>query len=260
VNIDSAGYAVNNAFAQYYNHYHCARIPIYSSATNEMHTVFFGGIAQYYDSAGTLIQDNNVPFVKTIARVTRNAAGVMSEYKLPLDMPALLGAGSEFIPPEDLPQYANEVIKLDDLNDDSTLLGYIYGGISSSAPNVFFINTGTQSTASSQIFKVYAVKANGSDLHALNAQSRGTLHLQVYPNPNDGHFLVLFNLNTAADVSISISDVTGKTILSTVLTQRPAGENSYSSFEEGLRNGGTYFITLSANGETVTQKIIIAAE
>jgi len=260
VNIDSSGYAVNNAFSQYYNHYHCAHIPLYSALKNEMHTVFFGGIAQYFDSAGILVQDNNVPFVKTIARVSRNAAGVMSEYKLPVDMPALLGAGSEFIPAEGLSVYPNEVIKLDDLNDDSTLLGYIYGGISSSAPNVFFTNTGTQSTASSQIFKVYAVKTNGSGLHALNAQSRGTLHLQVYPNPNDGHFLLLFNLNTATDVQIRISDVSGKTILSTVLQQRPAGENSFSSFEEGLRNGGTYFVTLSANGETVTQKIIIAAE
>ncbi|MEZ4691239.1 MAG: hypothetical protein R3A12_14185 [Ignavibacteria bacterium] len=29
VNIDSAGYSVNNSFTQYYNHYHCAHIPLY---------------------------------------------------------------------------------------------------------------------------------------------------------------------------------------------------------------------------------------
>lgn len=82
MNIDSSGYAANNAFSQYYNHYHCAFLPPYSAGANEMHTVFFGGIAQFYDSLGILVQDNNVPFVKTIARVTRNAAGVMAEYKL----------------------------------------------------------------------------------------------------------------------------------------------------------------------------------
>jgi hypothetical protein len=54
-----------------------------------MHTVFFGGIAQYYDSLGILVQDNNVPFVKTIARVTRDASGTMAEYKLPIVMPTL---------------------------------------------------------------------------------------------------------------------------------------------------------------------------
>lgn len=40
VNIDSTGHTVNNAFSQYYNHYHCAHIPIYSASNNEMHTVF----------------------------------------------------------------------------------------------------------------------------------------------------------------------------------------------------------------------------
>ena len=96
VNIDSIAHVVNNAFSQYYNHYHCAHIPLYSVSANEMHTVFFGGIAQYYDSLGILVQNNNVPFVKTIARVTRNSIGVMAEYKLPIEMPSLLGAGSEF--------------------------------------------------------------------------------------------------------------------------------------------------------------------
>ena len=63
VNIDSTGYFVNNSFQQYYNHYHCAVLPIYSASNNEMHSIFFGGIAQYYDNLGTLLQANNVPFV-----------------------------------------------------------------------------------------------------------------------------------------------------------------------------------------------------
>lgn len=138
VNIDSTGHTVNNAFSQYYNHYHCAHIPIYSASNNEMHTVFFGGIAQYYDSLGILVQDNNVPFVKTIARVTRDASGTMAEYKLPIAMPTLLGAGSEFIPINTLPHYSNEVFKLDNFTADTTLVGYIYGGISSTAANIFF--------------------------------------------------------------------------------------------------------------------------
>lgn len=158
INIDSTGYEVNNAFSQYYNHYHCAHIPFYSASKNKMHTVFFGGIAQYYDSAGTLVQDNNVPFVKTIARVTRNAGSSMKEYKLPIEMPALLGAASEFIPVKTLPHYGNGVLKLDSFNAGKTLVGYIYGGISSTEDNIFFTNSGTQSSASSRIFKVFVIK------------------------------------------------------------------------------------------------------
>ena len=78
VDIDATGYVVNNDFQQYYNHYHCAVVPLYSATNNEMHNVFFGGIAQYYQSAGVLVQDNNVPFVNTIARVTRTEDGTMS--------------------------------------------------------------------------------------------------------------------------------------------------------------------------------------
>jgi len=158
INIDSIGYEVNNAFSQQYNHYHCAHIPFYSASKNEMHTVFFGGIAQYYDSAGILIRDNNVPFVKTIARVTRDESSTMAEYKLPIEMPSFLGAGSEFIPIQSVPYYSNKVFKLDDFTAGKTLVGYIYGGISSTTGNIFFTNNGTQSSASSQIFKVFVVK------------------------------------------------------------------------------------------------------
>jgi hypothetical protein len=158
VNIDSSNYSVNNTFQQYYNHYHCGVLPVYSASSNEMHNIFFGGIAHYFDSAGVLIKDDNVPFVKTIARVTRNSLGIMTEYKLPIEMPSLLGAGAEFIMNTDIPHFKNDVFKLDDFTTDTTLVGYIYGGISSTAANIFFTNNGTQSSASSQIFKIYILK------------------------------------------------------------------------------------------------------
>jgi hypothetical protein len=257
VNIDSTGHAVNNAFSQYYNHYHCAHIPIFSEVDNEMHTVFFGGIAQYYDSLGILVQDNNVPFVKTIARVTRDASGTMAEYKLPIDMPALLGAGSEFIPKTDIPRFNNEVLKLDDFTADSTFVGYIYGGISSTAANIFFTNTGTQSSASSQIFKVYIIKNSTTEIHDLNKQSIGTLKVQVFPNPNDGNFVVKFNLNKIAETKISIFSIDGKKIEERILTNLVLGENIFQRKIKNLELGGTYILTIETNYEKAIQKIII---
>ncbi len=158
VNIDSSGYHVNNDFKQYYNQYHCAHIPLFSKASNEMHNIFFGGIAQYYDSAGVLVRNHNVPFVKTIANVTSDRSGKMTEYKLPVEMPAFLGAGSEFIPVTNLPKYENEVIKLDELKKGSTLIGYIFGGIRSTEPEIFWTNDGSQSSPSMDIFKIYLIK------------------------------------------------------------------------------------------------------
>ena len=257
VNIDSTGYAVNNTFQQYYNHYHCAVLPLYAASNNEMHNVFFGGIAQYYDSLGILVQDNNVPFVKTIARVTRNSAGVMAEYKLPVEMPGLLGAGAEFIPVTSVPQFNNEVLKFDDFTSDSTLVGYIYGGISSTAANIFFINTGTQSSASSQIFKVYVIKNATIGIHDLNEQSVGTLKMQVLPNPNDGEFVVRFHLNEIAETKISLYGIDGKKIEERVLTHLNIGENTFHRKIKYLKTGGTFILTIETPYETATRKIII---
>jgi hypothetical protein len=257
VTVDSSGYAVNNDFSQYYNHYHCAFMPLYSASQNEMHTVFFGGIAQFYDSLGVLVQDDNVPFVRTIARVTRDADGLMTEYKLPVEMPDLLGASSEFIPNEGLPMFANGVLKLDELPSDTTFVGYIYGGIASSAPNVFWINTGTESTASSQIYKVSVVKNATSATHQVNAQSRSSLHLRVFPNPNNGEFWVKFNLKEITPVQWSLSDSNGAVLEKGTLTDLEIGENTYRSKTTKLQAGNAYYVSLKTPSEAASLKLIV---
>jgi hypothetical protein len=257
VNIDSTGYTVNNAFTQYYNHYHCAHFPMYSAISNEMNTVFFGGIAQYYDKSGVLVQDNDVPFVNTIARVSRNASGVMAEYKLPIEMPSLLGAGSELIPNENLPRFANGVIKYDDLPNDTTLIGHIYGGISSTTANIFFTNTGTESNASSQIFKVFLTKSETLGTHDLNSQSLGTLKMLVYPNPNDSNLSVRYNLIKTTDVKFSLYSIEGKLMDTQLFKNRPMGENTYTNYVKGMTKGGTYILTIETDYEKATQKIIM---
>ncbi len=257
VNIDSAGYEVNNTFQQYYNHYHCAVLPLYAASNNEMHNVFFGGIAQYYDSVGLLVQDNNVPFVKTIARVTRNSEGVMAEYKLPVEMPGLMGSGAEFIPSPNIPSFSNGVLKLDDFILDSTLVGYIYGGISSTASNIFFTNTGSESNANNQILKVYVIKKSIVGTHDLNEQSIGTLKMKVYPNPNDGNFIVKFNLNKVVETKISLYSIDGTKLENRVLHVVVLGENTFRRKIKNLDLGGTYILTIETPYETATQKIII---
>lgn len=257
VNIDSQSYVVNNAFQQFYNHYHCAVLPMYSAKTNEMHNIFFGGIAQYYEDAGVLIQDNNVPFVKTIARVTRDANGLMSEYKLPIEMPSLLGAGSEFIVNPELDHYNNHVLKFDSLTNDTTHVGYIYGGISSTAANIFFSNTGSESIASNQIFKVYVIKNNTVGMHSLNNQSVSSLQMNVYPNPNDGEFTIKFNLKEAVETKISIYRIDGKKIEERIFNDFKKGENIYHKKIRDLEYGRHYIVTIETPYEKSTQKIIV---
>lgn len=257
VNIDSTGYAVNPTFSQYYNHYHCANLAGYSVAGNEMHSLFFGGIARYYDSAGVLVQDDNVPFVKTIARVVRDGAGIMTEYKLPVEMPGFLGASAELIPAPGVPRYDNIVIKLDDLTSDSTLVGYIVGGINSSAANIFFVNTGAESIASSTVYEVYLVKSGASGIDLRNDESNDGLALLVYPNPGSGNVMVTFDLSQVTDVTFSLADAAGRELWRKTLDRVTAGKHTVSLSASDLTNSGTYFLTVTAGGQKSVQKLIL---
>jgi hypothetical protein len=257
VTIDGSSYAINHVFAQYYNHYHSAVLPLYSSKTNEMHNVFFGGIAQYYDSSGVLVQNSDVPFVKTIANVIRGNTGKLAEYKLAAEMPSLTGAGAEFILLPSIPHYANEVIKLDNIDTDKTLVGHIYGGISSTAANVFWINTGKESSASSQLFKVYIIKNSETAIGKLNAQSINGLQMQVYPIINDGILSINFFLAQSTSVSLQITDANGKILKKEMLKGLSKGENTVHKSIKTLKAGSTYWVTIKTRDIEATQKINI---
>lgn len=160
VDIDTIGYNPNSTFSQQLNHYHSGKLGVYDAVTNQMHSLFFGGMAQYfYDAGGNLIQDNNVPFVTTIGKVTRYANGIMLETKMG-DLPGFIGSGAELFVNLSLPHYTNEVIQLNNISQDTILAGYLVGGIESSAANIFTINTGTQSNASSAVYTIKLIKLN----------------------------------------------------------------------------------------------------
>jgi len=160
VDLDTIGYIPNNNFNQYLNHYHSGKLSIYDSVHNQMHSIFFGGMAQYYyNISGLLVQDNEVPFVTSIGKVTRLSNGQMVETKIG-DMPGLMGSGSEFIINRQVPHYSHEVIKLNEILADTTHIGYLVGGITSTAPNIFFVNTGSESVASNLVYKVILIKSS----------------------------------------------------------------------------------------------------
>ncbi len=257
VTIDGDGYGIDSSFAQYYNHYHCAAMPLYSKFNNEMHNIFFGGIAQYYDSAGVLVQNSDVPFVKTIAQVTRDKAGNLAEFKLPVEMPGFLGAGAEFIPSPSIPHYANGTIKLDSIPAGKTLAGFIFGGISSTAPNIFWVNTGEESHAGSQLFKVYLVTNQNTLVAKLNPQSSNGLQMQVYPDMGESSLIVNFFLTKNEPVELQIAGSNGKIINREILHELTMGKNSTSNRIKNLKAGRTYWVTLKTNGLAATQKINI---
>ncbi len=160
VDVTATGYDVNNEFKQHLSQYHSAKVAVFDSEKNDMYTIFFGGMSQFqFNEDGELIQDDEVPFVKTISMVIRYQDGTMVEKDLGVQMPAFLGAGAEFIPIGNQDMYLeNDIVNFKKLKKGTNLVGYIYGGIESTKENIFFNNNGSQSRASNKIFRVYIYK------------------------------------------------------------------------------------------------------
>lgn len=243
----------HDTFQQLFNHYHCANIPLYSAANQEMNTLFFGGIAQFYDSAGITIQDNNVPFVKTIAMVSRDVNGVLKEYKLSQEMPGFLGAGSEFLLNPGIPHYSNEVVKWDLCQGDTIEIGYIFGGINSTQKNIFFINDGTQSNANSTFYKVKLIKDKSTGISKL--MNKPTI--LIYPNPADEEVNVQIQTNEQTQMSLEIINAIGTVLYKEENKVIKAGNNLWELHNLHLPKGQVYWFRFGSNQGIYTQKLIL---
>lgn len=166
-------------FNQYLSNYHCPAVSLYDGSAT--HTLFFGGMSRYYYQNGLMVQDDQVPFTRTISMLTRSADGNYTESILPVEMPGLKGAGAEFIPNEALLQSNAGVIWMSDFQQDSILLGYIYGGINSSSLNPFNSNQTSSTSADEVIYKVWLTRSNTA-IEILPNQSNWN-PLNVFPNP-----------------------------------------------------------------------------
>lgn len=243
VDIAPSGYTVNNTFEQLLSQYHSAKLPIYDQQGNAMHTLFFGGLSQFsFDASGNLVEDANVPFVKTISKTTRFSDGSMQEVDLGyIEMPTLVGPGAEFIPVHDS-LYQDDILKLNDIPDTITLVGYIYGGIESSAPNIFDVNDGTQSFASNTIFKVYLNKSQTS-LDEIPVNGPAVIDLEVHPNPTVNDITVSLNTPDAGDVLIQIHNINGKLMFQNEYNAPLAGKFK-KTFDLSDYPTGSYLVTV----------------
>lgn len=252
VDVLEEGYVARHDFNQYLNQYHTAHLSAYDWDNNLMYTVFFGGISRFRpDASGNLIDDQQVPFVRTISLVERNAAGQMAERKIG-EMPALLGSGAEFLPNPTLEQYDNGVINLNDLDGEDMLLGYIFGGIESTQSNIFFLNTGEQSTASNRLFAVRLIRTTTA-----TAERLALVHkFNVFPNPNrEDRFTISFSLAQKANITLDLLNNFGSIVHSEMIREPfEPGEHEWTirlSYPPGL-----YYLRLYDGQDIQTRKIV----
>jgi hypothetical protein len=244
VDVDANGYTVVPVFEQLLNQYHTAHLPAYSSSSNEMHTVFFGGIGRYYfDGNGQLWDDVNVPFVNTISLVTRAGSGAMEETAIG-NMPTLLGSSAEFINRPNLPQVFNNIIDLDQLVGDTVVAGHIVGGIESSAANIFFINTGVQSDATTRTFRVLLVR----DVNVGVPMTPDPAPLTLTLSPDRERLSTRFTLAAGGMVQMNLLDTNGRLVRELFSARLPAGDHLLHNAIKDLAPG-VYVVDLQAEGQ-----------
>ena len=255
VDIKAGGYFPQTQFNQYLSNYHSGKACLYDATNNRMHNLFFGGISQYYYQNGTLLQDNTVPFVKTISRTTRFTDGSLLEYQLPVEMPNLKGAGAEFIPNENLPHYSNEVIQLSNITADEFVIGYLFGGIQSSSASAFTDNQTSLTSADPTVYQVKLVK--NPLLSTPQIDGKNPFSFTVSPNPTSNDTVrIEFNLPYTAKLNYMLTSLEGKIVEEGEIEDTKVGKNTMS-FDISLVNSKMAIITFIFDDKFyVSQKVI----
>ena len=235
VEIRSSGQTPIPSFNQYLSNYHSPTIGLYDSASNSMHSLFFGGMSQYYYSNGQLIQDNSVPFVKTISRVSRDLNGVLQEVVFPNELPALLGAGGEFISNHLITSSSNDVLLLASIATDSVKIGYLVGGIFSTQLNPFTSNNTSATSASNGIFEVWLKKNQGAA--EIIVDGSNPFEVTIFPNPAKGEVNIKINQPYIESLKLLVTNLEGRIVLTKDYSSNGKQEFILNSNEEDLSEG-----------------------
>jgi hypothetical protein len=153
--------SIDNNFTQKLNQYGCAQVLVYDPAGKTMMTTLLGGISYYrYEDNNTLKPDPGMPFVKIISTITRAANGTTTESSSPRDtLPDFVGAESRFIPKQNLLMAgSSEIIDASKIpaNGRETLVGYMFGGIKSTAKQS---STIYPTMANKTLYQVYVTRS-----------------------------------------------------------------------------------------------------
>ena len=256
VDIKATGYYPQTNFNQYLSNYHSGIVGLFEESSNNMHSLFFGGMSQYYYNGTTLVQDNLVPFVKTISRVTRNENGVLSEHLFPVEMPLLRGAGAEFIQNLDLPHYSNEVIQLDDIEEDEFVIGHLVGGIHSNSLNPFSSNQTNTTSASPTVYEIKLRRQE--DLSVAVNQNTNPFTIKISPNPVKGRKIsVEFYIPYQGDIAYFITSMDGKIVSEGEIVDFEVGINKFD-FQLNHKMSETFMITFVFDNKFYnSQKVVV---
>lgn len=255
----SSGHAPVNGFSQFLANYHCAKVPLYAESANEMHTLFFGGISQYwFNENDSLMKDSRLPFVRTVSRVTRQADGTYEEVSFDTQLPFHTGTSAEFILADGVPVLGHELVDYDALPDGSHLLGYIVGGIVTpeNQRNPFVANTVGITSANPRIIQVTIQKNVSTAAPEKRLDGRYDLGLRIAPNPATDQWRLHLTLPRAGRLRCTLQNAQGKIQRQLDWGDQAAGEQSFV-LPASVLPAGSYWLTVNLDGVFVETQIVL---
>ena len=76
----------------------------------------------------------------------------------------------------------------------------------------------------------------------------------IYPNPTEGLFSLIFNLNQSRDMHIEVINLIGDKVFTSNFVDV---KDQKINFDLASMSAGIYFVTIQSEGETVTKKIVL---
>ncbi|MEO9533825.1 MAG: M43 family zinc metalloprotease [Crocinitomicaceae bacterium] len=76
----------------------------------------------------------------------------------------------------------------------------------------------------------------------------------IYPNPTEGIFSVVFDLNQSKDMQIEVINLVGDKVFSNNFTEV---KDQKINFDLTAMSAGIYFVTIQSEGEKVTKKVVL---
>lgn len=239
VEIHSNTFVPRTDFNQFLSHYHSAKASFYDVNSLQMHHIFFGGISQYSYVNGNLTSDANVPFVKTISRLSMNSSGQFEETLFSAEMPQLSGASAHFFLDKNIQSYSNDIINLSQIIEDSIRIGYIVGGIKSVDANPFTSNNTGSTSADATIYEVWLLKDSQSQVNVLPGQN--LFSVEVFPNPSNGEMDMKFQCPYKAGVELFITNQEGKMVMEKYYEKQKTGTKAFRYNDDPPLVPGTYY-------------------
>jgi hypothetical protein len=128
----------------------------------------------------------------------------------------------------------------------------LVGGINSSAANIFFTNTGTQSTASATCYEVWFVK--NKIVNSIAIKDPDSWKISTYPNPFKSNItLNISNINPSNYITVSLHDIQGKHIED--LYEGKVKTELLLQAKSSLENG-MYFLLIQSGQINYTIKVL----